>query len=167
MATIFGKVGPDVQQIWADVLEEFEPDLHSASLTADLLYAESDNDNPAIRVHGDPAEACIKVNGLDQRVRGLADVLVKIDKTNWDLLDEEERRALLWHEAHHVELKRDKQTNAVMLDDHGRPKVKLRRHDATLGLFRCVLDKFADKSPEHRQIEEMNATLSQKVFQFA
>lgn len=138
--------------------------LSSLGVTFDVLMVEDVDDegesHPALKHHGYPAAAIIKINSLEQRTLGQADALLTIDACSWSELDEEGRLALLDHELEHLQVLAEKPvgimyTNEfgalqgiVRRDECGRPRLKMKLHDWQLGGFRAVAQRHKEKALE-------------------
>src|SRR5262245_4301901 len=140
------EVGPLVMKL----VERNYPDL--GDVTYNLLFAHGPRDEngqikaPALKLHGYPCCAIIKINSLEQRVAGLADVTIKIDGDEWPDWDDRRRAAILDHELYHlVPFIKGK---AIQTDDAGRPKLKLRNHDWQLGGFAEIVRRHGDHAVE-------------------
>jgi hypothetical protein len=135
------------------VLEKYHKDLHDAGATVQVLMAlPASNENgesqgPPLKMRGYPVVARIKSTSLRDRVAGLADILIEIDDDRWKQFKKNERIALLDHELYHLIPKRDKD-NAIVEDDHGRPKLRSRPHDREIGWFDEVTKRHGKDSLE-------------------
>lgn len=160
-----------------DVIREHYPYLTQLEndITIRLQFAVADGDAPALTKGGWPCEALVSKVPAKMRAAGGPDVLIEVDYDAWKPLDTHERRALLHHELHHIELVDLKEcTNPdgevyfeCKVDGLQRPVVKLRKHDYECGGFKRIHELYADASPEARQLEVASAHLSQQVFPFA
>lgn len=81
-------------------------------------------------------------------MKGLGDAEILIDADWWEKANEAERKALLDHELQHF-AKTDK------VDDLGRPKLKMRRHDVQVGWFKSVAERNGVSSQERLQAAQM------------
>src|SRR5262245_54787412 len=107
MAKSYSECGRDVIDVAKKVLDAYHPDLREAEVTFAYYFAFSTN-GPAVRLHGYPCQATVKVNSLKDRVEGKADCTLTLDGEHWDTLKAREREALLAHELYHVTVKRDR-----------------------------------------------------------
>jgi len=139
-----------VQEQLNRVLREV-PDHQKIVLSAvriDLLLAFADRDektgeptNWAMTQHGVQAFAITKKIGLDNRVKGMGDVEIRIDGDWWGNATDEAQRALLDHELTHIAVR-------GKTDDIGRPLILLRPHDFEFGWFTAVAQRNGSHSQE-------------------
>lgn len=133
------------------VMKSHHPELLDAgvSVTALMVLAARDKNGdakgPAIKFHGYPAVATIKITNNEDRVAGLTDCVINIDSDRWDELSKREREALISHELTHLEY-------TGKMDNNGRPKLKLRLHDVQIGVFLENIKEFGDDSLDKKQI---------------
>lgn len=92
---------------------------------------------PALQVHGCQAAACIRASKLEERVAGRSDAIIHIDGDRLKHWPVATLMAVLDHELQHIEL--EKNTSGVpVLDDIGRPKIRMRPHDHDFGWFDVI-----------------------------
>jgi hypothetical protein len=125
---------------------------------------------PALKVRGVPCMAKIKIMSLEDRVQGHGDARITIDGDRWTDLSHDERLAVLDHELTHLivseEMIRTSPPKAgetappvsavefkPKLDDHGRPKLKMRPHDHEHGWFDEVAQRHGKSSLEAQQAQ--------------
>jgi hypothetical protein len=135
---------PEILALLADVMKQHHGDLVEAGVTIEVFTAHAKRDRngapkgPALKHHGTPALGTIRITSEEERIAGRKDAVMKLDGDEWPELPPEQQASLLDHEATHLLLVRDKEGN-IELDDCFRPKLKMRPHDAELGLFyQCV-----------------------------
>lgn len=134
--------------------EDYYPDLTAAEVRFDVLLAygtrkEGQIVTPAIRHHGYPALAVIRVLGTKDRAAGRADVELTIDGDHWIHMGEARRFALIDHELHHLALVwEDEERRVPKPDDNGRPRLKLRKHDFEIGGFHDIAKRHKAEAPE-------------------
>lgn len=164
-----------VEEVVLHAMREYHPELVEYGVTVRVLLAHAPRDDngepkgPAIRHHGYPARARIKVNSLQDRVEGKADATLVIDGDNYDDWPDAEMLALADHELRHLELvtKPDEHDNPVVqLDDANRPKLKIRPHDIEVGAFVDVIHRHREHAVEAQTIREAQK-LIQGMFEFA
>jgi hypothetical protein len=144
-------------------------DLNDAGVTVKLLFAYARvNDageqvgGPALKLHGYPCLATVKINPLKDRVEGKADATITLDADQWPEHGEAEKLSLLDHELTHLELARTPE-GEVRLDDAGRPKLKMRLHDMVIGGFYEVIRRHGeDVAFEGQQYAQMSRALRQQ-----
>jgi hypothetical protein len=141
MAKTFEKAPSEVVKLVRDVMLMHHEPLAEAGVTFDVLMAsdidEDGENHQALKHHGYPAAAVIKIVSLADRALDNADVRLTIDAATWDSANSAQRRALIDHELMHLvvvlnDMKKPK------LDDQNRPKLKMRLHDWQLGGFKDI-----------------------------
>lgn len=90
---------------------------------------------------------------------GRGDAEITIDNQWWEESTEEEKRALLDHELHHIALKIDKR--GIVRDDLGRPKIQMRNHDLEIGWFKVIAARHGDNSQERLQAKHAMNNMGQ------
>lgn len=116
-----------------------------------MAYAPEDKDTgdpkgPALKRHGVPCLALVRIVPTKDRVAGMPDAMIYVDGDAWRGLTHSERLALLDHELEHI----DFPTNRGE-DCHGRPKLKIKPHDHEFGWFDAVAERHGSSSQEVRQ----------------
>jgi hypothetical protein len=136
---------PQVWSLMEDMKRRYHGELVDLEVTVGLQWALPDlkkngkpSDKPALTLRGWPCYALAQVTSYENRVRGLPDAFIKIDRREWGGLAEEEQAALLDHELEHFVLARDKDGHPTA-DKHGRPRLKIRPHDYELKGFYSVI----------------------------
>jgi hypothetical protein len=152
----------EVDGLIAAFITSTRPDLAEAGLTVRALFAYADEE-PALKHNGYKALAVIKANNLKQRAEGLCDCTLTIDAAFWDDASDEQKAALIDHELVHPVLLRDKE-GRLKLDDAGRPKIKMRLHDAQLGIFYEVVERHGKAAIEAEQYLDVCKEMSQRKF---
>ena len=139
------------------VLKRYHGPLSDAGLTVDILMAAAKTDKngdpvgPAVTHGGYPCLAKIKIVGLKDRAKGQADAELILDGDRWVELDTEEQVAVIDHELTHLELSIG--DNGIRVDDIGRPKLRIRKHDHQFGWFDEVARRHGRDSIEVQQYE--------------
>lgn len=170
----------EVQIGLAEVRKRFHRVVEQCGVTVAVLsVADIDEETgeirPALADNGYPVAATIKITSLKDRVLGVADAVITIDAASWSELDEAGRLALLDHELCHltvrggdkgiVGLDRDGQLDRhPRCDDHGRPVLKIRRHDWQLGGFREIAKRHGSKSLDVRAVRACRDERSGQYF---
>ncbi len=131
------------------MMETYHPDLAKIELKLDILIAKSDN-GPAVAVGGYPALACIRILNIKDRLKGNGDAEITIDVDAYEEMSSAQQDALIDHELAHLILCKD-DDGFVKLDDVGRPKLKMRKHDYQLGWFREIAMRHGKDSVEVSQ----------------
>lgn len=154
----------DVRTLLAHVSRKWHQPLVECEVRILVLFA-SNPDGPALKKSGAPVAARIRVLSLMWRVATSHDVLLEIDETTWNELEEDSRAALIDHELAHVavvdfnEVENEDGTKSARFkrDDIGRPKLTTIDGDWQSG------DGFLDVVKRHGEaaIEAIN---SRRVF---
>lgn len=167
MATLYKQadMSTDARHAY-DVRERFHSDLDVAGVTISTVFAFRDDDGPALKHHGWPARAIIKINPLDKRAEGLQDVTLLIDGHWWGRASPAERLALVDHELTHLVLRLDKE-GKVKPDDCGRPKLKIRPHDWEFTGFAVVAQRHGQNSGELQHARKLADRFGQLLFPWA
>lgn len=159
----------DVHQLVRDVMEAYHERLADVKLSVDILLAYVDTDdagNPleeALKLHGYPCMATIKIRGPKDRAEGRGDVLLSLDVHAFLDLSDTERAAVIDHELTHVDLQLDK-NGKPKTDDYGRPKLTLRLHDRQFGWFDAVALRHGRESQEVQQAAALHAKYAKQLY---
>jgi hypothetical protein len=125
-----------------------------------LVYGPRNKDGdqlgPAITVHGSEAAACIRITKLEERVSGRGDAVMWIDGDRCQKWSAQTLVAIIDHELEHLELVRDGDDKPI-LDDHGRPKLKIRPHDHDFGWFDAIAKRHGEYAVEVMQASHVAA----------
>jgi hypothetical protein len=140
MPTTYEKCDATVEQITRDVIAKYHPDLAEAGVTVSLLFARDPESDAPVRLHGYACAAKIRATSLKDRAKGNPDAEIVIDEREWIDLSDAERFALIDHELYHLEVKLDDR-NKIERDDLNRPKLRMRLHDAQIGIFRAIINR--------------------------
>ena len=156
MPTTYQLADDPVTAIVCAVMRQYHRDLVEVGLTCTVMMAWAAKDDhgeplaPALKHHGWPVAAYIKINSLKDRVEGKSDCTIFLDADRWEELSEESQRALIGHELYHLVVRRDDEGN-VMSDDVGRPKLKMRPHDYELTGFAEIARRYGNDALEVQQ----------------
>lgn len=146
------------------LVSRYYPDLQAVQAKIDILFVTSDQVGSALKHHGYPCSATIRIVGLRDRSKGHGDAEIIIEADKYASLTPESRDALLDHELYHLEPVRDKKTKFFKIDSHGRPKFKLRLHDRQFGWFDTIATRHGEASVEVNQAKEFFAEAGQLYF---
>lgn len=155
MPTTYDDCTQDVLDIARDIMNRHYRDLLQAGVTVRYLFARNP-DGPAIKVHGVPAAASVKVNGLQHRKEGLTDCTVKICAEWWEQHDKLQCEALIDHELAHILVAFD-ENGAIEADDVGRPKIRLKPHDFEIGGFFDIVQRHGSNAVEAQAVVDTAA----------
>lgn len=144
----------------------FYRDLYDAGLRVDILSVTNDDPDAAPLTHqGYKAAAVIRVLDSKARAKGAGDVEIVIDEAHYLTLNDAQKDALLDHEIHHVELRTNKK-GRVKLDEHGRPKCGMRKHDYQFGWFTAIAARHGAAAMEVKQATQLFLREKQTFFAF-
>ena len=135
-----------VTDLASGLIDEHYPDVEEAKATIRYLFAYGPRDEdghatgPAITHNGYVASGLCRVNSLRDRVAGLMDVTILLNGDEWPDWSSERQLAVLDHEIYHVQVQRDK-SGRVKIDEAGRPKIRLRKHDIVIGGFHAIIER--------------------------
>lgn len=166
MATTFEPASSDILDLVEDLSYRQHKRLLDNKVTITSLFAVNAN-GPALKLNGWPCAAIIKVNNLKDRIEGKADSTLTIDKDWWNNHDKKEQAALIDHELAHIEFKLDKKTEAIKMDDIGRPLLRLRRHDFQVGGFYEIGMRHGTAATEAQIVLDIQKKWMKMGFDFA
>lgn len=155
----FSKAPQNVEDLALAILEEFETHkpVLAAGVKIDYVFAFADVDpdtgekiNNAITSRGFRSLGQTRKMPLKDRAMGRGDAEIVLDADHWNEINDSERKALLDHELHHLEVRIDER--GVLLDDLQRPLLRLRKHDVEVGWFREIAARH-----NHHSIERIQA----------
>lgn len=153
MPKVYEECGQDVLDIADELIRRYYQDIQESGLTIRYLFA---SDHLAIggclKKNGYPVPAIVKANSYKQRVEGMTDCTITIDKEWWEQHDRKQCAALIDHELYHILLARD-DDGKYETDDCDRPKVTLRKHDVQIGGFRVIADRHKSRSVEFQAVD--------------
>lgn len=154
MGKTYEPVDPETEALIAKVRKEHHCVLENCGVTIGALFVAKESKEgdaqPALRRHGFPVAAQIQITSLADRVRGVADAKLTIDRFVWDRLPAASRLALIDHElAHLLTVDGDDEQGR---DDIGRPKLRIRPHDYELTGFTDVAERHGEASMEVRSL---------------
>lgn len=162
----YKKATHECREMVQSILAEFETHRPTvdAGVKLDLLFAFPDFDettgepiNDALKKNGVKALGITRIVNLKDRTKGLGDAEICLDGYWWERADESEQRALLDHELHHI-------VPTKKVDDLGRPKLKLRKHDVEFGWFATIAQRHGVHSQERKQAASMVEVYGQFFF---
>jgi hypothetical protein len=155
---------PDAFDLLRKVRSKYHGRLDENEVTVGLLRAwPNETEENAVKLHGYPCAAVVKITPYAQRVLGIPDAVITLDGRAWDRFSEKERVALLDHELEHLELAVDSEGN-LKSDDHGRPKLRMKLHDWELGGFAAVAGRHGTAALEVQSFRNAHEAFYQEVF---
>lgn len=168
--------GLDVARSAKKLIKKYHEGLSKARVRIDFLFVTTDGeDGCALKCNGYPAAAVASIVPQKYRVAtgrkgsGAADARVIIDKDAWTELTDKQKDALLDHEIQHFEVVMEAESGTIALDGNDRPKLRLRKHDVSIGWFTVVAQRHGEHSGEVMQARAMienTATIFLPGFEF-
>jgi hypothetical protein len=161
----FERCDKSVNNMADALLQQFDTHqpLIDAKVKFDFVFAFCDRDEKS----GEPTNNALSKGGvkclgmarkiaLKDRALGRGDAEISIDGDWWkdESISDDERRALLDHEMHHIAVKVNRY-GVFDLDDLGRPKLFLRPHDYEFGWFDIIAKRHGVASIERKQAARM------------
>lgn len=142
---------PEVFDRLKRLLAKYHSELVEVTIRIDLLMASTDSEDAHAVTHGGyPAYAVVRITNAKERAKDCGDAEIVIDRDEYESMSDAQRDALLDHELYHLQVVRNKLGNPK-LDDHGRPKLKLRKHDYQVGHFIEIARRHGRASVEVQQ----------------
>ncbi len=168
MSKIYAPAPSGVAERVAHLVKVFHSDLHNAGIKVDLISVADDDPDveDALKVRGIPAYACVRVVDIKGRTMGRGDAEIVLDEGKWLTLPDATRDAVLDHEIEHLELQVNPKSKKPKLDCRGRPKLKIKLHDAEFGWFNSIARRHGAASIECRQASLLFLTHTQTFFAF-
>lgn len=145
--------------------EHYDEDLDGVTISA-LYVFDLEATTPVLTHGGYPAQAVCRITPTRDRVLGVSDVVIVVDRSNWMTLNVKQREALVDHELHHIERVVDEETEEPKYDAVDRPKLAIRKHNHQFGWFDAIAERHGDASPEVRQAKQLIASTGQLYLQF-
>jgi hypothetical protein len=169
MAVTFQKCPLDVMETIRRVMHEQHDRLEENAVKVVAIFANAGTDSkgigkPAVKLHGKPCAATVRVTSLKDRTLYGGDALITIDEKVWDGLTDQQQEALIDHELEHLQIiVKDGQ---VQTDDLGRPKLKCRPHDWEVSGFQCIVERRGEDALEALEARNFMANYG-PLFQWA
>lgn len=156
---------PDADDCIARIQCGYHEELEEVTVSA-LFVFDLEGSDAVLKHQGYPAQAVIRITPTRDRALGMADACIVIDRSNWLMLSQRQRDALLDHELTHLVRVLDKETGRPIFDAVDRPKLAMRRHDHQFGWFDEIAQRHGDASPEVRQAKRLMESSGQLYFDF-
>ncbi len=174
MPISYWKADAEVCDLLATIMNEWHPDLVDADVKVGILFAlHSDETKSSVSHGGYPALATIKIVSLRDRVTKGYDAEMLVDGSMWATHKSEHKVAILDHELTHINVKREKPKKGAkagdappdfVLDDIGRPVLKLRKGDWNAGDgFKEVVQRHREFSAELLNINAVQAMINTAI----
>lgn len=166
MSKVFSKAPDECHDRVKHLIKLFRPDLRDAGLRIDLISVTNDDpEGEALTHQGYPAYAVVRAIDSKGRTMGRGDAEIVIDEAKYITMTDAQKDALLDHEIHHIELKLNKK-GRVKLDENGRPKIGMRKHDVQIGWFEEIAKRHGQASIECKQATQIFLSGAQTFFAF-
>lgn len=163
----YTRANEQVSDLAKHLIKLFHAELQDAGIRIDYVFVSTDSeDAPALSLHGNACMAIARIIGPKERAKGLGDSEISIDEALWIGKTTAEKEAILDHELHHFELRRNKK-GRVKLDPNGRPLLKMRKHDYDIGHFVHIAKRHGAASMEVQQMTRIYLQHKQTLFDFA
>lgn len=164
MPKVYEPAPPEVKRRADKLIERNHTDLWKVEAHIDYLFASNDTGD-AVSHGGYPALAVVRIVNLKDRTKGMGDAEITIDAAKYLRMTPEQQDALLDHELHHLIVMRD-DDGLAKLDDQGRPRFKMRKHDWQMGWFTEIAERHGMNSVEVTQAKMMWDDANQSLFPF-
>lgn len=156
----YQKAHADIYKRAQALMEKYHTNLVEAGVVVDIMFAfatKDANEEPkghAIMHGGYPAEGLCKILSLKDRVMGRGDAEIILNGDHWNGWTPQQRDALLDHELHHLSV-RASEDGIIQVDDIGRPKLEMRKHDREFGWFDLIAKRWGSDSHEVMQAKQL------------
>jgi hypothetical protein len=158
MSTTYTKADRETMAFVRATMKKHHDDLHQHEVSVDVVFAENE-DGDAVKLHGYPCFAVVKIIPYKRRVKGEADAEITIDREQWNDADEDAREALIDHELTHLTVV--KKDGAALYDRHGRPKLRMRLHDKQVGIFLEVIERHGEAAQDTKLVRGLTTACAQ------
>jgi len=169
--TVYEQCPTDTQAQMLKVMKKHHKELVKAAALVLCIFADAgmdaeDKPKRAVKLHGVPCAATVRLKSAEDRVIGSPDAIIKIDKHIWADLPDIQRAALLDHELTHLVVEYDEH-DEVAKDAANRPKLSMRLHDFEIGVFTEVVERYGQDALDAQNVQRlMESELGQQVFAF-
>ena len=154
-----------VREVFEKTMEEFHEELVDVELTFTVLMAVAVDregalkNEPTLMSRGHRVAARVRKTNGAQRAAGMTDVVFEVDAQLYEGLTDAERVALVDHELEHVELVLDEDEH-VRLGVDLRPVLRVKPHDAEIGVFYGVVERHGAAALDFQMAEELRRHVS-------
>jgi len=155
MPVTFQKADPDIVDIVAEIMREHHRHLVIEDVRVGVIAAICTT-GPAVKAHGHPAYATMKVVSLKDRLSKRYDAELVLDADLFERLRPSQQCALIDHELSFLRLVLDPKGNVVR-DDLGRPKLRTVPGDwGGVDGFTAVVKRWGLSSLEYRHSQAVD-----------
>jgi len=168
MALEYSLADDEMADMMHDVIVQHHPRLIAAKVKIGLITQRKEQDGmavPSLKHNGWLAAATVKPTAVKDRLLGMPDVIILIDRVAWDDMEQPRQLSLLDHELTHisimdeegavVDVEPDGSMRAWKVDDAGRPVIKMRDHDWQAGGFREVIARWGRDAVDAYGVESV------------
>jgi hypothetical protein len=179
MGTVYWKADQEIVSFVDNVMMKWHGDLHVNQVKIGIIMAmSSSEETTALRLHGYPVAAMVKIVPLKDRITKEYDAEMMIDASLWKESNIKRKTALIDHELSHIEVRRKKPEKPkkgepkreidplgeVVYDDIGRPALKTRKGDYNVGDgFLKVIQRHQDESFETININSAMSAIEEAL----
>lgn len=163
----YSAASTDVTDCIERMQSEHHLDLDGVTVAALFVFDDEASSESVLKHQGYPAAAVVRLTPVRDRVLGVADAVIVVDRAHWLTLTVEQKDALIDHELTHLTRVIDEETGRPQFDAVDRPKLKMRMHDHQLGWFDEIASRHAEASPEVRQARQLVEQTKQLYFDFS
>ena len=154
------------------LMRDNHPDLHTAGATVEIFFgytARNSDDEQVGHAYKDrckrPIAAVSNKTKLLDRVAGRADIRIELDGDDWEKLHIDQQDAALDRELQSFAVAKDNE-DGVILDSHGRPKLKRRLPDFEVSIYTEIAKRHREASVECISMAQIYSQAGQVVFPF-
>jgi len=171
MPSRFERAETAIQLQAHDLLMEHHPDLHAAGVTIEVIFgyasrnADGEQVGHAYKVHQRPVSSTSSKTKLIDRVLGAADIRIELDGDQWESLHVDQQAAIIDRELQSFAVAKDAE-DGVILDSHGRPKLKRRLPDFEVSIYTEIAKRHREASVEVISMAQIYSQAGQVVFPF-
>ena len=171
MPSRFERAEQAIQLQAHDLLMEHHPDLHAAGVTIEVIFgyasrnADDEQVGHAYKVRQRPVSSTSSKTKLIDRVLGAADIRVELSGDEWESLHVDQQAAIIDRELQSFVVAKDAE-DGVILDSHGRPKLKRRLPDFEVSIYTEIAKRHREASVECISMAQIYSQAGQVVFPF-
>jgi len=151
---------------------EHHPDLHAAGVTVEVIfgYASRNADDEQVgHAYKDrckrPLSSTSSKTKLIDRVAGHADIRIELDGDGWESLHVDQQAMFIDRELQSFVVAKDAE-DGVILDSHGRPKLKRRLPDFEVSIYTEIAKRHREASVEVISMAQIYQQAGQCLFNF-
>ena len=150
MPTFFDIPDIDTSNLLKEMIDTYHDELNQANVNVGIIVVRREGKDGEGRDAFPPANARVRPTPRKYRLHCEHDAIIEICHHRWNTANTATKKALLDHELTHL-LVMEKE-GAPMLDDLGRPRLKLRKDEIELTAFTEVIARHGSAAIEWRSI---------------